>query len=91
MSNAKIVSYDLCQPGRDYSKLITRIQQYRNCKLTESCWLISSTLSCEQLRNDFLRLIDANDRIYVAALTGEAAWHNMLSSNETIKSILNNI
>ena len=89
MSNAKIVCYDLCQPGRDYSKLISRIQQYRNvCKLTESRWLISTTAKCVQLRDDLQKYVDANDRIFVSALTGEAAWRNMLSSHETIKQLL---
>ena len=89
MSNAKIVCYDLCQPGRDYSKLISRIQQYRNvCKLTESCWLIFTTVKCAQLRDDLLKYVDANDRIFVSALTGEAAWRNTMSSNESIKQLL---
>ena len=89
MSNAKIVCYDLCQPGRDYSRLISRIQQYRNvCKLTESCWIISTTANCEQLRDDLRNYVDTNDRIFVAALTGAAAWRNMLSQSETIKQLL---
>lgn len=86
---AKIITYDLCKPGQDYSGLIARIKQYPNaCKLTESCWLISSTLPCETVRDDLRRYLDDNDCIFVANLYGGAAWRNMISSHEAIKLAL---
>ena len=30
---------------------------------------------------------DQNDRLFVAALTGDAAWLNVIDSNETIKDL----
>ena len=87
--NAKIISYDLLKPGTNYDGLISRIKKYSGCcKLTESCWLVSTTCSAVQVRDDLKLYMDANDRIFVAALTGEAAWCNILSSHESVKSTL---
>lgn len=87
--NAKIITYDLCQPGRDYRGLINRIQQYPNaCRVCESSWLVATTWNSQQIRDDLVRYIDKNDRLFVAELTGETAWHNTLSTYETIKKAL---
>jgi len=89
---AKIVTYDLCKPetSADYKELIDRIKQYTHCKLMESCWLISTSWTCAQVREDLSQHIDSNDRLFVANLTGEASWiGKMLSSTDDIKKILN--
>jgi hypothetical protein len=84
---AKIVTYDLRSPGKDYSSLIAAIKRYTNCKITESCWLLSTIDSCEAIRNYLQQYMDSNDRLFVGALTGEAAWSNLLSSNDTVKKV----
>ena len=68
MTSAKIVTYDLCNPGQNYAALIDRIKQYpKVSKVTESCWLISTTWSCAKVRDDLTRFMDTNDKIFVAA------------------------
>ena len=89
MTSAKIVTYDLCNPGQNYAALIDRIKQYpKASKVTESCWLISTTWSCAKVRDDLTRFMDTNDKIFVAALTGEAAWKNIICCNDSAKKSL---
>lgn len=90
MGNCKIVTYDLCAPLRDYKSLIDAIKSYSSsCKLTESCWLISSTQKCSEVRDNLKKHLDKDDRLFVAALTGEAAWlTTILSSTEKVKELL---
>lgn len=88
---AKIVTYDLRKPetSEDYKKIIDRLKQYTHCKLTESCWIVSTSWSCKEIRDDLNKYIDSNDRLFVANLSGESAWKGtMLSSDDKIKEIL---
>jgi hypothetical protein len=88
--SAKIITYDLRSPGQDYTSLINAIEKYPNCvKISESCWLINNSQTTAQVRDALTPLMDSNDRIFVAALSGEAAWRNTLSSHDSIKRTLN--
>lgn len=76
---AKLITYDLRAPGRDYSKLKTALAAYPNaCKVTESCWLIKSSDSCTVIRDNLWKQMDSNDILFVAALNGETAGKNVL-------------
>lgn len=87
---AKLISYDLCVPGQDYETLINEIKKFpRWCKLTESCWIVNTPLSCVKIRDHLMQFIDKNDRIAVVTLTDEAAWSNILCKNEYLKTSLN--
>ncbi len=72
------VSYDLRAPGRNYEPLWERLRQYTHAKALESYWLVDTTWSATQVRDDLKRLVDANDMILVAQLAGEAAWTTLL-------------
>jgi len=86
---AKLITYDLRAPGRNYDNLISAIKSYPNWgKITEAAWVINSTDSCEKIRDNLNAHIDANDRIFVAALTGEAAWKNVICEAEWLKKAL---
>lgn len=89
MSNSKIITYDLRAPGRDYKNLIDIIKSYSIwAKLTESSWFISTTETCVVVRDKLLKVMDSNDRIFVAELTGEAAWRNLICDQEYVKKHL---
>jgi len=74
-----LVSYDLIQPGRDYTTLYANLKSYGTwAKPLESVWLIKSSLGVEQLRNSIQAYMDANDKIFVVEVTGKAAaWRNL--------------
>ena len=76
---AKLITYDLCTPGKDYPNLIAAIKKYPNVyKVTESCWLTSSGDSCTIIRNNLWQFMDSNDKIFVATLTGETSGQNII-------------
>lgn len=67
------ISYDLRQPGRNYSNLYDRIKLLdSSCQHPlESNWFIRSTKSAETIY-DFLRpYIDDNDLLFVAEINSE--------------------
>lgn len=89
MSKSKIITYDLCTPGRDYSDLYDYIKSFSAwAHITESVWFISSEKSCVDIRNDLNKLTDSNDRIFVAELTGVAAWRNTICKSDFLKENL---
>ena len=83
-----IVTYDLNTPGKDYSSLISKIKTYSYSKICESVWIVKSNRSSSEVRDSLLKEIDYNDRLFVAKLTGEAAWRNCIDSTDNIKKIL---
>lgn len=87
--NSIIITYDLCKPTQNYDSVIEKIKQYGTyAKLTESCWFIKTIDSCVSVRNNLLTCLDKNDRLFVAQLTGVAAWANTIASNEFISKNL---
>jgi len=71
-------SYDLRKPGRNYQPLWDRLGQWKAIRVLESFWLIDANPnSAAAIRDDLRKYIDANDGLLVAALSGEAAWHNL--------------
>ena len=89
MANSKIITYDLCSPGRNYDDLYEKIKSYGPwAHICESTWIISTTDSCSDIRDNLKSVIDSNDRLFVAALTGGAAWSNVLCKSNWLKENL---
>ena len=87
--SSKIISYDLCAPGRNYDDLYKAIRSYsRWAHITESTWFVKTTSSCVEVRDDLLSYIDKNDRLFVGELTGTAAWNNLLCDGSFLKENL---
>lgn len=86
---SKIITYDLCSPGRNYDDLYKAIKAYGTwAHITESTWFVKTDDSCTQIRDNLLSHIDSNDRLFVGELTGTAAWHNVICKNEFLKENL---
>lgn len=78
MSNF-IISYDLIKT-KDYTKLIEEIKKYPNwCKPLLSVWVISSSQSPSEIRDNLRRYMDSDDKLLVLKLAtvGEGAWSNL--------------
>lgn len=87
--NSYLISYDLMAPAKDYSKLISAIKEYGTyAKVLESCWIIKSSSDSTTIRNNLVKYIDENDKLFVCKLTGEAAWKNVLCTNQWLKDNL---
>ncbi|GAA0613245.1 CRISPR-associated protein Cas2 [Paenochrobactrum glaciei] len=86
-----IVSYDLRKHGRDYQALYSRLEEWKAIRILESVWLIKWNTTASKIRDDLKEKIDSNDALFVAKLTGEAAWQGkLLSSNDAVKAQLKN-
>lgn len=89
MAKSKIVSYDLCNAGKDYAKLYELLKSYPQwAKITESTWFISTDKSCVEVRDEINSVTDDDDRIFVAELTGVAAWRNVICKSDYLKEHL---
>lgn len=87
--NAFIVSYDLCAPGRDYTALYKKIQSYPHwARITESTWFVHTNSDSVAVRDNLFAVMDPNDRLFVAGLTGNAAWRNCLGDSAYLKRLL---
>ena len=68
------ISYDLKTPGRDYNTLIEAIKTYGAWwHQIGSVWLIVSNKTSASIRDELMRHIDRNDKLFVAALRKEWA------------------
>ena len=87
--STKIIEYDLRGSETDYEKLYGVIKSYGTwAHITESTWFIKTNATCTDIRDRILTVMDSNDRLFVAELTGVAAWRNTLCSNDFIKANL---
>lgn len=68
------ISYDLRTPGRDYNSLIEAIKAYEVWwHQTGSVWIIVTSRSAAVIRDELMRHIDQNDKLFVVALKKEWA------------------
>ena len=74
MARAKIVTYDLNRPGKDYPKLLEAIRSYPHAKVSDSCWLIGTPNDASALYDELRAHMDANDTLFVGTLARGAKW-----------------
>ena len=89
MENSKIITYDLCSDGKNYEDLYKYLKSFPHwARITESTWFVSSKKSCVKIRDEIKSFTDSDDRIFVAVLTGEAAWSNCICKSDYLKKYL---
>src|SRR5260370_41733116 len=83
-----LIAYELDQPGQEYHPLTTRLKSLGAAKIQYSEWILRSASSASDVRDDLKRFIDSNDSLLVAVLTGEAAWANLMVTNDQFKKLI---
>ncbi|MFZ5794682.1 MAG: hypothetical protein ACOY4B_09485 [Pseudomonadota bacterium] len=84
-----LVIYDLLSPGQDYSAIHAKIKTYKTwARPTESTWIIVTTKSAEEIRDDIENCIDENYRLLIVKSGTESAWTNLRCSNEWLQKNL---
>lgn len=74
---------------KNYNELYDYIKGFPAwAHITESTWFISSTKSCSDIRDEIKKIVDSDDRIFIAQLTGSAAWRNVLCEDQYLKEHL---
>ena len=70
-----VVTYDLHQVGQNYDCLHKKLKAYpKHWHAQQSVWIIETSQSAVQVRDHLSTCLDANDKLIVAKLSGEAAW-----------------
>ena len=71
---AYIVTYDLMKQGQNYDCIIAKLKAYStHWHMQQSAWIIVSSQTAIEIRNDLLNCLDANDKLFVGQLSA-AAW-----------------
>lgn len=85
-----LVSYDLDKPGQDYPDLIARLKQFGAQRVLYSEWLMVNNASSQAIRDDLLRFMDSNDRLFVAELKNNAAWQRLMIEGSAVLGFYKN-
>lgn len=73
-----LVTYDLDNPGQNYSILIKKLKSYPAwAHICASSWTICTFDSAETVRDNLVTVLDNNDKLFVGKLSGEAAWFGL--------------
>jgi hypothetical protein len=88
VSKSYLISYDLDQPGRDYSKFLNEIERLGGIRILYAEWMLKCNFSAVRLRDHLNHFIDADDRLVVLGLTGEAAWTSLMISDQRLKQFI---
>jgi hypothetical protein len=67
------INYDLVAPGRNYQPVYDYIKSFGVwAHPLQSMWLIRTSRSAKQIRDELKRLVDRNDEVLVFNVTGDA-------------------
>jgi len=76
--SALLVGYDLNKTGQDYSQLIERLKEFPGwCRPVDSTWIVSTTSTVKDVRDDLMKYIDSNDDLIVVGLSGNWATYGL--------------
>lgn len=74
-----LITYDLMSPGQNYNQLISWLKANGAVQVQLSAWVIKRPTTAAAIRDALQAYADSNDRIFVAAMTGECAWFNAMN------------
>lgn len=72
-----VVTYDLMSPGQDYSDLHEKLRSFAYSKNFDSFWLIDTSLSAAQIRDELKSLTDSNDKLFIIEVKKHWASSNI--------------
>ena len=83
-----IICYDL-RNDRNYESLHKEIKSYSKWgRINESTWAVVTNKSAVEIRDNLLKVIDNDDRLFVIKSGVEAAWNNSICKNQWLKENL---
>lgn len=87
---ALLVTYDLHQPGRDYTAVDTYLQGHPSYwRFLASAWVIVTASPPDQVRDQLVRLVDANDQVFVVDISRcGAAWRGFAPNDDWLKNAI---
>jgi hypothetical protein len=77
------------QDGEAYEKVIGQIKSYPKwAHVEKSVWVVKTDATTVDVRDAIKTHMHARDRLFVAELSGVAAWFNTICKNEWLKANL---
>jgi hypothetical protein len=88
MNTTYIISYDVAKGGQ-YEPLINAIKAYGTwAHITESTWAVVTSKEATQIRDNLIKFLPEGSRLIVVKSGTEAAWGDVLCSNDWLKKNL---
>lgn len=89
--NTLLVGYDLNRPGQNYTELIKYLKSQGTWwHYLDSTWLIVTSISASELRDEIKRLVDSGDEVLVLSVKGDA-WVSFGFSDRANKGLKEHI
>ncbi|MBU2701054.1 hypothetical protein Ga0466249_002165 [Sporomusaceae bacterium BoRhaA] len=81
----QVIIYDLYEKSAvNQSKITHEIEILpKACKLADSCWIVSSSDTCETLCDNLLKSLQPNDRIVVSEISS-TYWYNVVCGDKKL-------
>lgn len=75
MTRKILVSYDLIQPGQNYTRLIQGLERAGATKVLYSAFVVKTNWTAAQVRDWAMKLIDRNDKVLVTEVSDWASYN----------------
>jgi len=85
-----LISYDLQNPGKDYSMLTQALGKMGARRVLLSEWLLVSNEAPDNRVNTVARYMDANDRLLVTEITRKSSWTRTMLDKATLDALFGN-
>lgn len=84
--NTYIITYDV---DTEHQDLYDAIKSYGTwAHINESVWAVASVKSAKEIRDHLKSQLTSDDSLFVVKSGTEAAWSNVMCSNEWLKNYL---
>lgn len=83
-----LITYDLKNPGQDYSGVLKTIKSVPWTQLSESSYAIDTTSSVEEVKKVLRSFMDANDTLYIITLCRPYSGHGPKTTNDWLEEHL---
>lgn len=86
--NCYIIIYDIKDPDK-YEQIYEHIKKYGTwAHINESTWAIKTDNDAKTIRDSLKKKLDDDDSVFVVRSGTEAAWSNVLCTNEWLRENL---
>jgi hypothetical protein len=76
-----IIVFNLTNPAQNRESVIRKIKAFgKFARLGDSAYLISTDAETEAVRDRLLKVLDAEDRVFVGTAPAPSAWYGMPES-----------
>ncbi|MFP4474892.1 MAG: hypothetical protein ACLFOY_04990 [Desulfatibacillaceae bacterium] len=73
--NSYLIRVDMRAENNDYARLRDAMQTFSGCwNESDDMWVVRTSLNAAEIRDFVKQFTDPSDGVFVAGLSGEAAW-----------------